>query len=346
MRTPAPLLLLAIAIVAAAGCSMRDAVGMFAAGSGAHGVMRSPADMHAFALAPRLSVAARPEAGALTPYVSPDADCGTGPLVYASQYFTNTIQIYKQFGTGQSPCATIQKDLVNPQGMSVDAGKNVWVANSGSSTILAFRKGSLTAYLTLADSGEFPADVCVDSNRNVFATNLIATNGAPGSVSEWIGGKGDPVNLAVPNNTQVLYCALDDKHDLYVSYESSTTGAGAMAEFVGGKGPPKLTKVTTKFAGGLEFDGTQDLVANDQFGPSTNIYELPNPKPAKTFTDPGDPASVALLKDDHYIYITDAAGGNLYEYTYPGFKIKNTISVGLGSSSPPLGVATDPAPPL
>jgi DNA-binding beta-propeller fold protein YncE len=161
-------------------------------------------------------------------------------------------------------------------------------------------------------------------------------------VSKWIAGKVEPKILAVPNNVQVLYCALDDKHDLYVDYQSSTTGAGALVEFIGGKGTPKLTKVTTAYPGGLEFDDTQDLVGVDQLGPTTNIYELPAPKPTKTFTDPGDPLSVALTTDGKDIYVSDASGGSVYEYTYPGFKLKDTISTGLGSSSPPFGLAADP----
>src|SRR5579863_1061790 len=149
MRLPASFIVLGLAVVAVAGCSARYVPIAIDVGRRTQADVLHPAERPPVASPPRLSIAPRLDTGDATPYVSPDADCGTGPLVYASQYYTNAIQIYKQFGTDQAPCATIQRGLVEPQGMAVDASKDVWVANTGSSTILAFKKGSVTPYLTL-----------------------------------------------------------------------------------------------------------------------------------------------------------------------------------------------------
>jgi hypothetical protein len=231
--------------------------------------------------------------------------------------------------------------MVNPQGMNVDTTGNLWVANTGASNVVMLKKGSTTISKTLADSGQYPVDVCIDSNGNIYASNIITTGGGPGSVSEWVKGKGTPKNLAIPNNAKVLFCALDNKHNLYVNYIDATTGTGAMVEFVGGKGTAKLTKVTTGFGGGLEFDEQNDLVGNDQLGPTTCTYELPSGT-GSCKTDTGDALGLTITSSGKDVYVGDASGGSLYEYTYPGHVLKDTITTGLGSSSPPFGLAADP----
>jgi DNA-binding beta-propeller fold protein YncE len=341
MRIPAPLFALgAAAAIALAGCSGGSAVSP-SMGTGAQGVISHPVNYSLPHVNNALSMKMLTNLLGGQRYVSTDAGCGTGALVYASQYYTNAVQIYKQAGSGQSPCATVTTNILNPQGMAVDSKHHVWVANTGDSNLVELNKGSTKIIKTLTDSGEYPVDVCIGSTGNIYATNIITTGGGPGSVSEWVGGKGSPKTLAVPNNSRVLFCGMDNKNNLYVNYLDATSGLGAMVEFVAGKGTAKLTKVATSFPGGLQFDTAQDLVGNDQLGPTTCTYELPNPKGAcKTAT--GDPLGVALTSTGKDIYVSDASGGSVYEYTYPGHTLKDTISTGLGSSSPPFGVAADP----
>lgn len=340
MRIPAPLIALGAAAVVIAGCSGNSAVSP-SMGTGSQSIMHH-VDYSMPHVAPALSVKTVTELLGHSGYVAPNAGCGTGALLYVSQYYTNAVQIYKQAGTGQSPCATITTSIVNPQGMSVDSKHNLWVANTGASNVVMLAKGGTTIKKTLADSGQYPVDVCVGSTGNIYASNIITTAGGPGSVSEWVGGKGNPKNLAIPNNTKVLFCAMDNKNNLYVNYISSSTGAGAMVEFVGGKGTAKATKVTTQFPGAMQFDNTQDLVGNDQIALTTCIYELPSPTGKCKSISASDLLGLKLTSTAKDIYLGDASGGSVYEYTYPGFTLKDTISSGLGSSSPPFGIATDP----
>lgn len=347
MRIPAPLFALgAAAAIALAGCSGGGSAVSPMTGSGLQGVVQHP-NYQLPHTGSFLTVKGLTDLVSHTPYVAPNAGCGTGALVYASQYYTNAVQIYKQAGSAQSPCATITTSILNPQGMVTDAAHNLWVANTGDSNVVMLAKGGTTIKKTLTDTGEYPVDVAVDSNGNVYASNIISTAGGPGNVTYWVKGKGTPKSLVVDGGNATVYlCTLDAKHNLYVGFRDNTSGAGAVDEFIGGKGTPKLLKITFTgspgYPGGMQFDLTQDLVANDQLGPTTNIYELPSGSPTKKFTDPGDPLALALISTGKDIYITDSSGGSVYEYTYPGFKLKDTISAGLGSSSPPFGLAADP----
>lgn len=343
MRIPAPLFAVgAAAAIVISGCSMHGSSVAPTSGSGLQSVITHP-DYKI------------PTTNVVTPKlftdllsskqnVTPDTGCGTGALLYVSQYYTSDVQIYKQAGKSQSPCSEITTNMLNPQGIFVVAKTgDVWVANTGDSNVVELKKGSTKIIKTLSDSGEYPVDVCVDTNGNVYASNIITTAGGAGSVTEWIKGTGKGKTLAIANNTKVLFCALDNKHNLYVNYISSSTGAGAMVEFVGGKGTAKVTKVTSEFPGAMQFDKTQDLNANDQEAFTTCNYELPNPK-GKCFTVPGvsDLLGLRFTPTNAHVYEGDAAGGSVYEFSYPGWKLLDTISAGLGSSSPPFGVAVDP----
>jgi len=342
MRIPAPLIAI-VAAAAIAGCSGGSAVAP-TMGTGTQSVIHHSLDYSLPHTGPALSVKYLTTLLNSKSEAVPNAGCGSGSLMYASQYYTNTVQIYKQAGTSQSPCASLTTSIVNPQGMYVDTKNNVWVANTGANNVVMFAKGGTTIKKTLSDPGQYPVDVCIGSTGNVYATNIITTGGGPGSLEEWVGGKGTGKNIAIPNNSRVLFCGIDNKNNLYVNYLDATSGLGAMVEFIAGKGDAELTKVSTSFPGGLQFDNAQDLVGNDQLGPTTCIYELPSPTGScKTAT--GDPLAVAIDKTHTDIYVSDASGGSVYEYTYPKFTLENTISSGLGASSPPFGVAADPSLP-
>ena len=281
-------------------------------------------------------------------------DVATGlSLLYVSQFYTNDIQVYRQTGTGQSPVGTIVNGVINPQGLTVTANGDLYVANTGANNILVFHKGHLNPYRTLSDAGQYPVDVAVDTDGTVYASNIFDTNAIAGSVSVYAPGANTPThNYKVPNNLKVLFDALNDSSTLYVNYIDLNTGLGAMVKFYPGGNTAYPTAVTTGFPGGLQFDNTQDLLGLDQVGPTfgggfASIYELPSPTPSFTFaSDNGDPLGVALVRNERHVYVSDAVFGVVHEYTYPGGVETNTISSGLGSSSPPFGVAADAGAPL
>jgi hypothetical protein len=353
MRIPTPLYALgaAAAIAALAGCSGgASAVNPIAGGSTGQtaqhvspmSVSRIPSMMNPAKMALLHPSRVQPKG-----WMSKDVATGDS-LLYASQFFTSDIQVYRQSGTGQSPVGTIVNGVINPQGMTVSSNGDLYVANTGANNILVFHKGRLNPYRTLADPNQFPVDVAVAADGTVYASNIFDTSAVAGSVSKYAPGANSPTaTYAVPNNLKVLFDALNDDGTLYVNYIDLNSGLGAMVKFYPGSNSADLTGVTTGFPGGMQFDNTHDLLGLDQLGPFAGIYELPSGTPSFEFaSDNGDPLGVALVRNERQVYVSDAAFGVVHQYSYPGGVEDNTISTGLGSSSPPFGVAADAGAPL
>lgn len=350
MRIPTPLYALgAAAALLLAGCS---GVGSSGATSSLVPTGSQPL-AHAFKVAvpsmvaPSIQALIHPNPAPVKAWMSPKKNSGN--LLYASQFYSNDVQIYDQVGSNQSPIATITNGVVNPQGMWTTPNGDVWVANTGANNILVFKKGQLNAYKTLNDSGQYPVDIVVGVDGTAYATNIFDTAGGPGSVSVYAPGSTNPTNtLVVPNNAKVLFDGMSHNNHLYVNYIDATTGAGAMVKYKNGTGHAHPTNITFAFPGGIEFPLNNDLTANDQLGPWTGIWELPTATTSFQWATPnaGDPLGLALRHDEKHVYVSDALNGSVYEFTYEAGSLVNTISNGLGSSSPPFGLATDPGGPF
>src|SRR5450755_600584 len=350
MRIPIPMYALgaAAAMALLAGCSgatstVAPAVGAMSRSS-THNYQGNRVPMLA---APSFQSLMHPgKPGAMHAFMSRDA-AGITPTVYVSQFNTSSIQVYRQGGTNQNPIGTITNGLVNPQNMFVTSNNDIYVANTGANNILVFHKGATAAYKTLDDSGQYPVDVTVDSGGTVYASNIFDTNFGPGSVSVYAPGSLTVTStLAVPNNAKVLFCALDKFHNLYVNYIDINSGVGAMVKFKHGQGSAQLTNVVTNFPGGMEFDQLGRLAAADQIAANVSAYRLPSGTPVFTVASTGDSLGVSFSKTRSYLFVGDAVNGNVYQYVWKNGSLVDTISAGLGSSSPPFGVAADPGAPL
>jgi len=275
-------------------------------------------------------------------------DTGTTPILYVAQYGSNAIQIYDQAGTNQSPIGTLTSSLSGPWGLFVTGTEDLYVANLAGADVVIFHKGATSPYKTLSDPGELPVIAVVDSTGTVYVANNKTTRGGPGSVSVYAGGSTTPTSrLTVPNNIEVLWCALNNHHNLFVGYYK-TNHTNGLVKFVGGAGTAKSADVTIQFPGQMEFDSAQDLVFADENASTVNVYELPTKTPVAQYATPsgGTIVGLALTKRSANFYVSDYGTGAVYEFSYPAGVLVDTISTGLGTSSPPTGVATDPSAPL
>ncbi len=354
MRIPTPLYALgaAAAIAALAGCSGgASAVNPLVGGNTASQAGRTVSPMSVSrvpnVMNPSKLALIRPSTVQPKAWMSKDLSA-SDTLLYVSQFYSSDIQVYQQTGTNQSPVGTITNGVINPQGMWVTPNGWLYVANTGASDILVFRKGHLNPIETLADPNEFPVDVTVDGAGTVYATNIFDTSGNPGSVSVYKGGATSPTaTYPVPNNAKVLFDASNDDGVIYVNFIDASSGFGAMDKFYPNSSTPHATGVVTEFPGGMQFDNNHNLIAADQLAPDVGIYALPSTTPFFTFgSDNVDPLGVALVRDERQIYVSDAVNGVVHRYNYPGGVENNTISTGLGASSPPFGVATDAGAPI
>jgi hypothetical protein len=272
----------------------------------------------------------------------------TVPLLYVAQPGANAVLIYKQSGTNQSPSGKLTAGLNSPEGVWVAANHDIYVTNFLASDIVVFKRGAKTAYKTLKDPGQEPEDPVVDTAGDVYVTNFQTSSQGPGSVSVYAGGKTKPTSkLAVPNNTDVLWCALDNHHDLYVGYFGSS--GPALGKFKNAKGNLIAVNANFQFPGGLQFDTTQDLLLADESLGTLDVFELPNPSPSQVISAPGGGSvtGVALNIAGKDVYLADSTNAAVYEFSYPAGALVDTITKGLNASTGyPTGVATDPSAPF
>ena len=101
-----------------------------------------------------------------------------GAKRFISDFVRNTVYIYAH----RNRIAAL-KGFTNPSGLATDGSGNLYVANEGAANILVYAPPYTGAPTTLNDSGQFPADVAVDSHGNVAACSLGSPSFGAGGVS-------------------------------------------------------------------------------------------------------------------------------------------------------------------
>lgn len=270
-----------------------------------------------------------------------------GAIEYVSDPFNNVIYVYNGKFAGQQPCGQIASaQLISPRGLFVDATTHdLYVANWGGFNILVFHKARSTPYNTYTDpTDQDPSDIVVSADGVVIASNEEAANGIErGSISTWVGGPSGGTfvgNFPMPNDDFGLFLALRDSGTVYFNDVDSKSGIGALWKVKCPAGvcavQTRLTGVSFKNPGGMEFDSAGNLLVNDWTASEVDTFHVPNPNPS-TQRLPCCPYGMALDELHHryfYTSVTYAA-----EYKYPGFTLTGKVKPHSGAM---FGVAVDP----
>ena len=147
-------------------------------------------------------------------WISPDAK--KGHVLYASSYNGKFINIYKEGGNGQQPIGQLTSDLVSPQGLSLDKKHHLWVANTNAFTVVAFKRGATTPYVTLKtpDTIRFGRR---RSPRHGLRRQRARRSGQPGNVTVWANGSTNPTaTLTYSNFLVVTNIGVDTSNNVYV----------------------------------------------------------------------------------------------------------------------------------
>jgi hypothetical protein len=265
-----------------------------------------------------------------------------GTLVYTCDYSANACE---WFPLGSNTVAGTISGLMGPQGLAVGAGANtdVYIANTGASNVLVYPIGSVTLKTTLVDTKELPVDIAVAQNGTVYVANIFDTSGNAGNVTVF--NKGSSTisrKIKDPNFYEVISATIDELNDLVVCY-NDRNGVGACDEFPGGRAPGTTIVSGLQFAGGTQFDATEDLVVSDQLG-HVYVYAPNDGTLCNTIASAGP--SIAFDKAQTDVFVADTATGDINEETYSGCtgggKVEFTYHA--GSSGALAGVAVDPGP--
>lgn len=267
------------------------------------------------------------------------------PIVYASSYNGGFINIYPQKGSNQAPIGQLSNGLLSPQGMHVDAHHRLWVANTNAFSVVGFRPGATSPFVTLKDTNYYPIEVAVDSHGTVYASNAESTTGPPGNVTVWAKGHTKPTGtLTYPNFLIVLGVGVDAADNVFVSY-IPTSGPPAMVEFPAGSQTGQPVPIQNANEGEMTFDSSGDLVM-ETLNNTLGVWAPPfTSGPARTIPAFGNEPT--LNKPEHKVWLAYANYSTPYiiEYNYATGALLDVVKNGWSSSAIPYGVALDPPSP-
>lgn len=291
-----------------------------------------------------------------------DVQAATHPLIFVSDTPDGVVDIYPQAGKSQKVAGQIT-GLNQPQGLAVDAQRNLYVANTNGSNVLVYAPPySAAPILTLNDAGEFPADVAVSTTGVVAVTNICsAPRCRPNTASIAFYAKGGTTPCATVSDqaggvfdlARVYFAGFDASGNLYVDgsdiYNEATFGfiqGGCQATTVSilGTSPafsfylPGSIAVTK--SGELAIIDLEEHAIGTFVAPVTG-GSLGNPLSVTPLTGSLETFTFALLASGNDVYTTDSGGtGTSGEFAYPtGGAAVNTIAVG----GQPVGVAVSPS---
>jgi hypothetical protein len=278
----------------------------------------------------------------------------TGQLEYVSDASNGAVDIFAGgFTSGQTPCGTIT-GLAEPQGLAVHK-HFLYVANTigvvtGGGNVLRFPRGATTPDQTMVDSncsGEYPADVSVDNNGYVYATNIITVACAGGSMSTFSPSGAFMNNYPAYNGANEYFLTVQKNGNTYYDDNSFSIQAGKCT--AGACGAFASTGATMAFPGGLRSasgPATEDVVLDDQSaaggGALTTYESFPTPKSSCALGG-SDPVSYDFNHSDHHAYFADAGNFVATEVKWkdnPTFTTC-TLVASVTMSGQPIGVAVD-----
>jgi hypothetical protein len=270
-----------------------------------------------------------------------------GTVEYVSDEQNSVIDIYNGPFAGQTPCGQIISGFLNhPNGLFVDtATHDLYVANWGGSDIVVFHKGQTVPYNVYKDPKvPLPNSVALISDGTVIASNEELSDGSQkGSISTWIGGPSGGTfvgNFLMTNDDFGLYLTIRRNGMVFFNDIDASSGVGALWKVscpAGSCGAQRqATGVSFKDPGGMVFDDTGDLLANDSSASTVDTFELPAPQPA-TVALPCCPIGMAYDALHQHWFTTSITYAA--EYDYPSFTLVGTVPVTGGAM---FGIAVDP----
>jgi hypothetical protein len=160
-------------------------------------------------------------------------------LLYVSDQSTDLVDVFSY------PSDTLLGSLSGfslPQGMCVDAGGDVFIADFSNSRMREYAHGSITPKATLQDPGYGPVSCSLDpTTGNLAVGNLEGTSSQQGNVALYKGATGAPIAYySAPSLDRVFFCEYDASGNLWVDGQSSAS-AFDLAELK--KGAKKFTHI-------------------------------------------------------------------------------------------------------
>lgn len=276
----------------------------------------------------------------LAPAAAPAAAKGGGRLIYATGVYEDDVEFYS-YKNGKLKGA-ITDGISEPSGACSDLKGNVFVANTGTSSVLEYPHGGTTSIGTLETSGEYPTDCAVSPHKTVAVASIESTSGGAGELLLFADEAGSPTVATCPNMQRYYFDGYDGAGNLFVDGETSS-GEFAFCEVP--KGSSEGSAITLNkvpgFPGGVVWDGKyvaimdQDSSTIDRYAISGSNGTLKGT--VKLGGDSGqDVASFVMANKKTIVASSLSNGSGIAFYHYPEggspyktFKTSQAIAVTL-----------------
>jgi len=127
------------------------------------------------------------------------------------------ITIYSTQGQSQAPIGSITNGISGPQGITVDASGNLYVANSSINTVTVYPPGQTAPSMTYTNGIGDPFDVKVGGDGTLYVANVLG-NGSTSTVTEYPAGSTNPSATIRLAGMFAISVALDSSNNLYVGW--------------------------------------------------------------------------------------------------------------------------------
>ena len=268
-----------------------------------------------------------------------------GNVLYMSSWGTESV-VDVMTSSGEL-VGQITNGLAVPEGIFVDSGHNLWVANLNN--VLVFPRGGLTATTTLTDPVGDPADVTVCANGTAYVADLYDnSNSNAASVQIYPPGSTSPSgSLTYPNDFRNGFLTCDAAGNVFVALLTGDyIGDGRVIEFPQGQeSGAKDLGITLQDPGGIRPDNAGNLLVTDLVADTIAEYTESGTATGVSIATGAPIFGIALNRDGKTVLGANPNGPNGVTWSFPAGRQKHIYTC-CSRIGPPLqniyGVAFDP----
>jgi len=255
-------------------------------------------------------------------------------LVYISDEKNNLVAVFNRSG---SQVATIRTGLNYPQGVFIDGGGNLWVANEAAGNVLEYAPGASSPSQTLHDDKNLPSDVTMCPDGTVYVANVFSPRGG-GDITVYPAGRTRAARTLTFDGSPMTFVTCDKHGNVFSTGVLGTFGT--VFAFAGGRQAQakQLPISGSGNLGGIKVDAAGNLLVDDGFARTVTEY-----------TEAGSATGVSIATDGWDDIALDAAGATLFgaggtqgtAVTFPGgTHVRNYNS---SDFSAVIGIAVSPS---
>lgn len=237
-------------------------------------------------------------------------------LIYSGSTEQNVITYFPESGTNPPPLGQITSGLNEPESLFVDSESNLWVANSGTFSILEYAPGGTSPMLTISNGVNAPNVVAVDSNGTVYSGNY-----GNHTITEYPAGQTSP-SLTIHLKSPAVYLAIGPSNGLYVSQQD-----GTVTKFKAGAAHGATLNPVVW--GPMQVDKDGKILMVDLGNQTFNVFLPGQTTPSKTIRINAQVGAIVLNRAETQVYVSETTGSSwkIQHLPYPdGTSFSNKIT--------------------